>query len=184
MGRSQVKYNQLHGRGGRGRGSGGRGNNVSTEPTNQRQQQQQQQHVVVVAGDNAWRYRPQESTNDMKKTVEEDLMVSSLETHGAHLATPEAADEWAELSMSANVDLSRMGQLLTKLSLAQRLQIPYYLTGEEESPEENVIPKKETATASQHLDNIDTRSSEAVLSEGLHEELDGDLDAWLDSVIS
>ena len=176
MGRSQVKYNQLHGRGGRGRGAGGRGNSTVAQPMPSKQRQHSQ---VVVAGDNAWRYQ-QEMPIDKKK--DDDLMVESLETHGGHLATPEAADEWAELSMAANVDLSRMRQLLTKLSLAQRLQIPYYLTGEEEAREEHVISKETAATSQDCGDIAGLRSS--VFDEELQEEPDGDLDAWLDSVIS
>jgi hypothetical protein len=145
-------------------------------PSKQRQHSQ-----GVVAGDNAWRYQ-QEMPIDKKK--DDDLMVELLETHGGHLATPQAVDEWAELSISANV-----------LSLAQRLQIPHYLTGEEEPREEHVI-SKETAATSQDCgdaavifdDRSDTTGLSAAAFDACDEELqvepNGDLDAWLDSVIS
>lgn len=188
MGRSQVKYNKTHGRPGtkgRGRGGGGR---TSTK-------QHSRAAAQLPQGDNAWRYETTTTHSSLEPEV--DLEMLDLETHKLpqYSETKEEGDHSdGFLLVGGAIDLSKMGKALDKLSVAERLGIPSYLTTELEVRDTSRKEINDLSAASVHKQGDVLSSTSPVDDEERKQEVlagdeddskrgDDDLDAWLDSVI-
>jgi len=187
MGRSQVKYNRMHGRPGtKGRGGRGRGSGESS-----RSQPPQ--------GDNAWRYE-----NDASSAVPEmDLELLDLETQKLPQYVEKTEDENDGQQLVNGINMSALGKALDRLSVAQRLKIPAYLTVDLEVTSSRVATKGGKGMSNE-VDNppasLETRDESGLTAEKQDsdnkadqdptndaKDADGnedDLDTWLDSVIS
>ena len=189
MGRSQVKYNQTHGRpGAKGRG-GGRGRGGSDKATSRcaAPPPPQPPHDDT----NAWRYE----NSVISHTDGMDLEMLDLETQRLTQYPVEKVEQTEEgQEFFGGVNLSAMGKALNSLSVADRLGIPAYLTVDlevkdlksaqaslktdvDESSSRSALPDKKEIQQATTITNEDNKSH------GTDDE-DEDLDSWLDSVIT
>lgn len=190
MGRSQVKYNQTHGRpGAKGRGGGraGRGGSVkaSSQPA-AAAPPPQPSHAHEDT--NAWRYENRAiSYNDDGM----DLEMLELETQRLTQYPAEKVEQTDEgHEFFRGVDLSAMGKALDNLSVADRLGIPTYLTVDLEvkgvRPAQVSLNADKSASHSTFRGKIQEApliTKDDIESQGTGDE-DEDLDSWLDSVIT
>lgn len=192
MGRSQVKYNQTHGRrGAKGRGGGrtGRGGSASKATSSRRAAPSQPSNHDDT---NAWRYE----NSAISHTGGMDLEMLDLETQKLTQYPAEKVEQIDEgRVLFSGVNLSAMGKALDSLSVADRLRIPAYLTVDLEVKRET-SPQVSSKTdvdksASRSADDVPDKIHEAttITKEGNEEshgsgDEDEDLDSWLDSVIT
>lgn len=197
MGRSQVKYNQTHGRPGTcAKGRGGRGRGRAPEPSSRRHQP-----PPPTPGDNAWRY---ESALVVETSDGMDLEMLELETQRLSQYSTEKLEKSRDgQPLLKGINMSSMGKALDQLSVAQRLGIPAHLTVDLEVRDVNisssVAPQSEKDKDSAHIQESTGNESDAASkrtgeqgsvaddmkddNEATGGEVD-DLDAWLDSVIT
>jgi hypothetical protein len=184
MGRSQVLFNQKHGRpGSKGRGPGrGRGRGADHHNNNKHQHQ-------TVEGDNAWRYKQeeQESTAELL-----DQRVLALEEQGnySNQASLLETHEGGWSSATSSINLDELKKSLDALPLSYLLGLPSYLT----EPCDSRKPQRAAALTPEPLKTLNPLSEMAevdprsIRSPEVDQQLDGDdeddMESWLDSVIS
>lgn len=187
MGRSQVKYNQTHGRpGAKGRGGGGRtGRGGSAAKATSRR--------AEPDDTNAWRYE----NNAISHTGGMDLEMLDLETQKLTQYPAEKVEQIDKRrELFSGVNLSAMGKALESLSVADRLGIPAYLTADLEvrgarSTQVSLQTDVDKSASRFSADDVPDEIHEATTitkedneeSHGTGDE-DEDLDSWLDSVIT
>ena len=165
MGRSQVKYNQAHGRPGQ---KGGRGSSHS----------KQQEAVVFKRND-----RDQDDDNNnnivQEAAIIEDIEmnVMVLESYGNYMSPTEnqyTNDIATSHHHNYGLDLSSMRQLLVStLTVAERLKVPHYLISNEDDNHDG-----DESMININHDYQDEKNNEN------DNEVEDDLDSWLDSVIA
>ena len=195
MGRSQVKYNQTHGR---------PGNQKGRQPPLAAAASASSSLAKKVAsavnlGDNSWRYDKQELPDDVN--IHDDT-VMALTSFGNYTASRETTTTitphtlWNEQRMPDL--LIKMAQLLSTMTLSEQLHIPKYLVDDDiivqdlakgkEPPtlktQVAVLPMEEQphdATSTTGSTQVDENQNNNDDEENIEEM---DLNAWLDSVIS
>lgn len=184
MGRSQVKYNKTHGRPGtKGRGGGGRGRGTSLY----RQQQEPQ-------GDNAWRYESA-TTRTESPNFGINMEMLDLETRKQYYSSSKTVtvEEDTFVGGKNRIDISKMGKALDRLSVAERLSIPAYLTVDLEVRESKKGDADLSTSSARDMEskqaftNVESAADGAIKdsSEETKTERDeDDLDTWLDTVIT
>ena len=198
MGRSQVKYNQSHGRPGQRGGRGGR----HDKDRYKHEEQQQQQEVVIVhnnRNENSWQDPGINNNNKNHATVQEaiatttatttttkediEINVMALESYGNYMSQTDnhLTNEMATSLNHYGLDLSRMRQLLVStLTVAERLKVPTYLISNE-----NDNHGSDEYMDKNNIDiGLDCHKSDKEVMEEEEEEEEDDLNSWLDSVIS
>ena len=170
MGRSQVKYNQAHGRPGQ---QGGRGTHHSKK----------QEAVVFKRDDN---YQDDNDNNHpiiveeatiLEEDIEMNVMV--LESYGNYISQTEnhyTNDIATSHHHNYGLDLSFMRQLLVStLTVAERLKVPHYLISNEDDNHDG----------DESMININHVYQDEKNNGNDHDnEVEDDLDSWLDSVIA
>mmetsp|Transcript_12388 Transcript_12388/g.20529 ORF Transcript_12388/g.20529 Transcript_12388/m.20529 type:complete len:212 (-) Transcript_12388:53-688(-) len=211
MGRSQVKYNQRNGRPGqKGRGGGGRegrggGRGSSSTDSDDINKRPPARAAKTNLGDNTWRY--QQDDEDVTEESKLDEQLLALESHGNYANQVSATEEddgniggSSTTSIITLINVVRMQEALTTVSLGDILRLPPYLTASLEHQSRPVIglAKKQTlrdnekrieATPAAKCDAPPTpeklqqdNQEDAIVEEEAEEE--NDMESWLDSVIS
>lgn len=191
MGRSQVAFNQRHGRSGQ-RGGKGRGRGGSASKHVPKQQ---------TLGDNSWRYNTQSGGNQDQELEEKVL---AFESHGnySNQTEDESSNEESFIEISLNIE--SLKDCLDTLPLYDLLQLSPHLTEFLENPKPSlqIIQNEGGAPTSANsgrkqfsaLKEEDGRSDvvhdDFEKNEGLSngndadDDDDDDMESWLDSVIS
>ena len=185
MGRSQVLFNQKHGRpGSKGRGPGrGRGRGADHHHHNNKHQHE------TIEGDNAWRYE-QEEQESIAELL--DQRVLALEAHGnySNQASLLETHEGGWSSATSSINLDELQKSLDALPLSYLLGLSSYLT----EPCDSRKTQRAAALTPEPLKTINPLWGTAevgprsIKSPEVDQQLDGndedDMESWLDRVIS
>ena len=192
MGRSQVKYNQTHGRPGNQKGR--QPPLAAAAAAASSSSLAKKVASAVNLGDNSWRYDKQELPDDVN--IHDDT-VMALTSFGNYTASRETTTItttphtlWNEQRMPDL--LVQMAQLLSTMTLSEQLHIPKYLVDDDiivqdlakgkEPPtlktQVAVLPMEEQPHDATTVDENQNNNDD---EENIEEM---DLNAWLDSVIS